>query len=246
MLILFRIVKMIGMRSNYVKILLLISFLSLTLIIIEPVLKKYGGWDWIVYWQLDLLFTPISFYCWIIWIKGTFTFKHLAFYSLLYISLVGFTLLWVLSFEILLANDIYKMNSNKFIEYMLLSLFPFVISAWNYLLALIENLKLSINKIFILFFSSLSIPISVTVLYKILLIIGKSISPYMDSNLFLEIKNGHLFASIIFTFLIYEGLYFLWLNEKYCVSNTKSVSQLTPQPIRVKNKNGEPKFTKIP
>jgi hypothetical protein len=121
--------------------------------------------------------------------------------------------------------------------YLFLFTFPVITTFWNIIFARFEKKKLSKRNFWILFFSTILIPV-ISVILTILIFSQSYLFPEPQPNSFNEglepvhwLKSG----SLIFTFIIYEGVYYLWLKGKikfnFYFRRTNPVSRLTPSLI---------------
>ncbi|MBN2890695.1 MAG: hypothetical protein JXL97_02405 [Bacteroidales bacterium] len=199
---------------KYFIALILIALISLLLLMFEPILKEKVGGEWIIIWQLDLLVVPFLFFAWFIWVSEGVTIKQLVLYPILFVSYVGFTILWVVVIETHFVTDYYSIKKedliDKIMSYGFLIFFPFLTTLWNYFLARIEKRKLIKKEIYFLFITTFLIPLLIVMVY---LLLGKMFSGLIQSDLVLGIKNNFLFAAILFTYILYEGFYFLWIKN---------------------------------
>ncbi len=205
-------------ERKYLFTLIIIAVLSTGLMSLEPVLKKYGGWDWLVYDQLDILFAPVLFLIWLIWVRKGITLIQMIFYPILFLTYLSLTFMWVIAINSQFTIDFHPYNPISTIDqlsnYFLLILFPFLTVLWNYFFSRAENRKLTRKNLYYLFISTFLIPVIIWIFYLIQDLTGIIISKMVKPDLYLQIKNGYLFTAIMFTYILYEGIFFLWVKEK--------------------------------
>ncbi len=212
---------------NHIRSLLIFAFLTTVIWEIEVFLiTGWAGMAWLDDWLYSMAIIPILSLLWLIWINRKIQiFKHLIAYPILlftYLIYFSFYLL-VISEEInypaasvLFSTEIDYPLSYMIFGYLFLFTFPVITTLWNFIFARFENRKLSKRNIWMLFFSTILIPV-ISVILTILIFTQSYLFPKPQPNSFNEglepvhwLKSG----SLIFTFIIYEGVYYLWLKGK--------------------------------
>jgi len=151
---------------------------------------------------------PVFIYSWMIWINGKEKFFvrlfRYIFLSILYVMILIASFLFI-SFLLesisTYSNSIVSIISS--ICFFLL--FDLINLGWNYLLATCEKKSLTSKNLWILFLTQLFMPIFCLLWWLILRLTFND--QYPELNAF---QNG----SAIFAFILYEGIYYLWLKGK--------------------------------
>jgi hypothetical protein len=210
---------------NYVRNLLIFAFFVTLIWVIEVYLiSGWAGMAWQDDWLYSMAIIPVLSLIWVIWINRKIQiFKHLIAYPILlftYLSYFAIYLLVILeeinypSASVLFSTEIVYPLIYIVLGYLFLFTFPVITTLWNIIFARFENKKLSKRNLWMLFFSTFLIPV-ISVVLTILVFSQSYLFPEPHPKPFIEslvhwLKSG----SLIFTFIIYEGVYYLWLKGK--------------------------------
>lgn len=174
---------------------------------------KWGYWPSYEYVQLSIVLIPILFFAWVMWINGKEKFwKRLIAYlsiSFLYIGIFLTAIILTIFVLDMIPHYSDSFDSDSFDYIIMFSGFflAFAVAtlAINLVLASYEKRMLSKKNFWVLFLSSLAMPVICKLWYLILP------TPYNGEGHLMEASHN---GSFIFAFIVYEGIFFLWLKEK--------------------------------
>lgn len=175
--------------------------------------EKWGYWPHYEYLQLSFVFIPILFFAWVMWINGKEKFwkRLIAYFSISFLFIGIFLTAIILTSFVLSMIPHYSdsFDPDSFDGKIMFSSFflAFAVAtlAINLVLAIYEKRMLSKMNLWVVFLSSLAIPLICKLWYLVLP------TPFNGEGHLMEASHN---GSFIFAFIIYEGTYFLWLKEK--------------------------------
>jgi hypothetical protein len=205
--------------------LFLLAFFCMMFWFLETIIRGWEGLKWLNYLHYSMWMIPIIVHFWVIWVNGKFQFlKHIVVYPILYISyfMVLFMVIGNFAEGVVAIHPIlnrFHLSINLAYPLFLspIILFPVITFLCNLIAARMEKKRLTkINK-WILFFSPFIIP-AVSAIFTILLFTTLSLFPPTPPDPIengLEVIHWAKSGSLIFSFIAYEGMYYLWLKEKW-------------------------------
>ncbi len=205
--------------------LFLLAFFCMMFWFLETIIRGWEGSKWLNYLHYSMLMIPIIVHFWVIRVNGKLQFfKHIVVYPSLYISYFMFLFMTIGNFAegvVAIHPILNRFHLSINLAYPLflspIILFPVITFLCNFIAARMEKKRLTKMNKWILFFSPFIIP-AVSAIFTILLFATSSLFPPTPPD---PIKNGlevihwTKSGSLIFSFIAYEGMYYLWLKEKW-------------------------------
>ena len=163
--------------------------------------------------EFPFFLIPLLLMGWLMWLNGREKFwKRL-------ITYFSFSVIYtvILISSVFIAGSLldYLPNLSDPVDYLirfgsLMLLFAVITTAFNFVLAKYKKRVLSKTNLWVLFLGTFSIPLICELWYLIIP------APYNGEGYILPCsKNG----SFLFAFILYEGIYFLWLKGKIQINN---------------------------